>query len=175
MLTATSGSGAWARGDGHGKPPAPPRGARGHADTIRLVGQVAGTYTQLPSVPDAGGSYRLSGNGTVAPLGTVRAEGTLHTPGFIAHGTTTGDLTLSNPKGTLTLNLTGPQQRGLSDAPTTLRFVVSGGTGAYLGKTGAGVAHLTMTPAKRPPSVPGQRTPHYMVAAQFTLRFGDGG
>lgn len=140
--------------------------------TITLSGEVRGTWTQRPQAPDVGGAYDLSGNGTVSPLGPVQAAGSLHSPGMIAHGQTTGTFTLTSPKGTLTLALSGPAQPGFSAPPTSLTFTVTGGTGTYTGEHGTGTAQLTMTPQRRPATVPGRMTPHFIVAAMFALTFG---
>lgn len=148
---------------------------------VTLSGQIGGTWTLRGQVPDAGGAYQLSGNGTLAPLGPVRVAGSLQSPGLIAQGRTTGALTLTSAQGTLTLALSGPSQAGDSSQaggsppPSSLTYSVTGGTGAYAGEHGTGTARLVMTPERRPTPVPGRPTPQFIIAAMFTLTFGGPG
>ena len=147
----------------------------GHVQRVRLSGQVRGTWQRQPEVPDAGGTYQLKGNGLVRPLGAVQATSTLHTPGLIAHGTTNGTVTLVTPRGALTVALTGSSQRSFSSVPTKLSFAIQSGTGRYQGSTGSGVVQLALTPQRRPPAPrPGQMSPHFIVAAMFTMKFSSG-
>ena len=60
----------------------------------------------------AGQTVDLNGSGTVTPLGTVEATGTVEGVGSIAHGHAMGAISLSGTAGNLTLELSGPSQRG---------------------------------------------------------------
>jgi len=68
-----------------------------------LHGPLQGSYTIVPSIPDTGRQYDLSGSGYIHGLGQVTATGELHSTGFIGNGHATGTLTLQNPNGTVTL------------------------------------------------------------------------
>ena len=57
--------------------------------------------------------------------------GELLTPGNILNGRTTGTLTVFTARGTLTLSVTSPLQKGFSPLNTRLYFTITGGTGAY--------------------------------------------
>jgi hypothetical protein len=75
----------------------------------------------------------------------VQISGTLHTPGFILQGHTTGTLVLSSAQGSITLQLVGPPQPGFSPPPSTLQYTITGGTGAYAGAAGQGTVTLQET------------------------------
>jgi hypothetical protein len=108
---------------------------------LSLSGTVQGTWMRVFTIPDTGGTQNLSGSGKVPPVGSVQASGTLHTPGFIARGRTTGTLTLSNSHGSITLNLVGAMdQPGFSAPPASFNFTVAGGTGQFAHATGTGTA-----------------------------------
>ena len=68
-----------------------------------LHGNLHGSYAIVPSIPDTGRQYDLSGSGYIHGLGQVTATGELHSTGFIGNGHATGTLTLQNPNGTVTL------------------------------------------------------------------------
>jgi hypothetical protein len=101
------------------------------APVIMLGGTIHGTFHKPVGIPDVGAQYNLAGSGKLAHFGPATVTGTLREVGFIAQGHSTGTLTLSNAKGSITLSLTGPTQGGFSRLPTTYGFVMSRGTGAY--------------------------------------------
>ena len=151
----------------HAPQPAPPGQGLGQV----LSGQVSGTWTTQPGLPDTGTEQTLTGAGTVQPLGPVQATGTLHTPGFILRGETTGTLTLSNANGSVTLRLVGPPQPGFSGPPPTFTYTVVGGTGAYAGASGTGTVAFSEQPAQQPVCPPGTPCPQDIIAPSFTLTF----
>jgi hypothetical protein len=108
-------------------------------------GVVLGTWTTEPTLPDAGRIQDLQGSGVFLWLGRVRISGSLHTPGLILQGHTTGTLVLSNARGSVTLRLTGPPQPGFSPPPSTFQYTITGGTGAYAGIMGQGTASFSET------------------------------
>ncbi|MDQ2733288.1 MAG: hypothetical protein M3Y56_16685 [Armatimonadota bacterium] len=117
-----------------------------------LSGAVTGTYTIQQTIPDVGATYMLTGMGTVAPLGQVQVAGSFRTPGNIATGTATGQLTLTGSSGTTTLTLTGPQQAGFSPPPSAFHYTVtgttgSGATGTNSALTNSGNITLTLVPS----------------------------
>jgi hypothetical protein len=91
------------------------------------------------------------GSGFFLGLGRVEISGTLHTPGLILRGNTTGTLVLSNAQGSITLALVGPPQPGFSPPPSELQYMITGGTGAYAGITGQGTVILLETPGNAHP------------------------
>jgi hypothetical protein len=129
---------------------------RGHQ--LHLAGTLAGTYTAPMANPDAGIRDALTGSGAVSPLGHASVTGTVQGMGFIQSGRAGGTLTLSGPKGSLTLTLQGPVQPGFSPLPPSFTFTVGGGKGAYKGAKGHGTATLSLMPAPTPFGGPLQGT-----------------
>lgn len=118
--------------------------------TVFLVGQIHGTWSRpvgVPNIPDAGGTQNLNGGGRLRFLGRVHVAGSLHTPGFIQNGTTTGTLDVANSHGSIHLVLMGSPQPGFSPPPSTLTYTINGGTGRYAHVSGHGTATLTEVPA----------------------------
>ena len=89
--------------------PIPPRAAGSAA----VCTGCSAAAIRRDTLPDAGTTYDLSGQGQVQPFGQMNVTGSVHSPGFTPepavlkdHGV--GTLTLSNSQGTLTLQLTVP-------------------------------------------------------------------
>jgi hypothetical protein len=141
--------------------PAPLALEQQHHQDPAFDGNATGTWTVAqPIAADVGTTQTLAGSGTIAILGAVQGSGTLHTPGFIVRGYTTGTMVFSNAQGSITLSLIGQQpQPGFSPPPSAFNYSITGGKGAYAGASGSGVATLTETP-------PGQSVP-----GQFTMTF----
>jgi hypothetical protein len=57
-----------------------------------------------------------------------------------------GELTFSNAKGSVTIELVGPEQPGFSPLPGTFRYTVKKGTGACAHLTGSGSLSLKLSP-----------------------------
>lgn len=133
--------------------PAPP--AAHHP--LRGTGQ--GAYTQPVISVDAGTSYTLTG-GTVHldGLGDFRVSGWVRGTGMVQGGRAGGHLVLTGATGTLTVDLHGPVQGAFGPLPKELVYVVKGGTGAYAGVKGYGVAGFAFTPAPTAVGLPPQGT-----------------
>jgi hypothetical protein len=114
---------------------------------IRLSGTIHGTATRQVLNPDVGALFHITASGRLAGLGNVTASGEANGTGFISQGRSTGSLTITNSKGSFTLMLEGPIQPGFTGLPSSYQFTISGGTGAYVGATGMGTAHLKVGPA----------------------------
>jgi hypothetical protein len=100
-----------------------------------LAGHGQGTYSN-PVIHnaltvDALTTYNFRGKADLAGLGHVTVTGSVHSVGFVLTGHATGQLTFSNAKGSVTVQLTGPMQQGFSALPTTFSYKVVGHTGAY--------------------------------------------
>jgi hypothetical protein len=117
-----------------------------------LNGEVSGTYLAAPTSVAIGAEYIFNGTGTAGVLGAVSAHGDVILPGPTATttATATGMLTLTNisaspvNSGSVTLKLTGPTESSLGTFPTTLTYVITGGTGAFAGATGVGTIAVTL-------------------------------
>ena len=111
-----------------------------------LGGTVTGTYAAAAH-PDRGTTYDLNGSGTLNLLGQVTAQGTLQSLGFIAAGHAGGTVTVKAGKDTITLQLTGPNQKGFAPLPKHFRYKVTGASGQFASLMGQhGTADLTLTP-----------------------------
>ena len=111
-----------------------------------LHGHLQGSYTIVPSIPDTGRHYDLSGSGSIHGLGQVTATGELHSTGFIQNGQATGTLTLQNANGTVTLQLVGPSQPGFAPLPNHFHYTIVSATGADTGMHGSGTIDLQLQP-----------------------------
>jgi hypothetical protein len=110
-----------------------------------LNGKAQGTTRSVPTNPDGGATLALEGSGRITPLGQVRVSGTLHGTGFIQQGQAGGTLRLTNARGSVTLSLVGPTQRGFLPPPSgTYSFTVESGTGAYAHTLGTGTVDVAL-------------------------------
>jgi hypothetical protein len=112
-----------------------------------LAGHGSGSYSVGRIIPDLGTTFNLKGTADLAALGHVSVTGSVHSLGFIATGHAGGELTFSNGKGTVTVELTGPQQGGFSALPQKFAYRVVSGTGAYAHLSDHGSLTLVLTPA----------------------------
>jgi hypothetical protein len=95
--------------------------------------------------PDVGTTDFLKGSGVVSGLGSVKINGSLHGTGFIANGHVEGSITLSNGKGSFTLQLQSPSVGGFTAPKSgTYTFVSSHGTGAFKKDFGNGTVDLVL-------------------------------
>jgi len=133
-------SGGQDGGNGEHRLP-PPRHQRPTLSGILFGGVVAG-----PASHDAGSSYDLAAIGDLAGLGETLLTGDLRSPGFIASGHASGELTLTSRRGTVRLDLEGPSQRGFARLPQRFHFTVEAGTGAFRHLHESGIAILHLSP-----------------------------
>ena len=118
--------------------------AERQANAIVLNGTLHGGYVFNHLNPDTGGTYQFGVEGKVTPLGQTGDSGRVQTTGFIASGMATGTMTISAPRGSLKLQLTGPVQGGFAALPATLSYTITGGTHSYRGATGSGSMVVTL-------------------------------
>ena len=116
-----------------------------------LNGSVKGAYRVLPvASPIAGTLYELSGEGLVTPLGQVLGRGSVRVDGPTPQGALGGGtFALKGGRGTVDLSLEQlPSPAASLPIPGVyyFRFKISGGTGAYRGATGSGLAVLRLDP-----------------------------
>jgi hypothetical protein len=130
-----------------------------------LTGHGQGTYTADQIMSGAGAQYRLQGTANLAGLGRVTVSGSVSGVGFIQHGHAGGTLTFSNARGSVTLQLQGPDQPGFSALPQGFHYRVVGATGAYKGLAAQGSLQLVLHASPLPMPGAGMVTPH----GTFTL------
>jgi hypothetical protein len=113
---------------------------------LYLQGSAHGSTSTVVGNPDVGTTLKLQGKGQVHGLGSVKVSGSLHGTGFIAGSQgITGDLQLSNGKGSVTLHLQGPPVKGFTPPGSgTYSFTIKGGTGAYKHDIGNGSVDLVL-------------------------------
>jgi hypothetical protein len=114
---------------------------------VELNGTFRGYYKVHTAVPDVGSTYDFNGSGYVHGVGHAFVTGHIQSLGFVAQGRSTGTLFLAGNRGTLTLQLTGPLQKGFSGLPDAFAFKVVGGTGQYTNVDDTGIATLVTIPA----------------------------
>ncbi len=119
---------------------------RGVGDLF-LNGTVTGTFRTNPApLPDLASSIRLTGHGKVSPLHKVTVSGAISGTGLIATGQASGTIKLTNVKGSVTLNVTGPSQPGFSSPQAgTYQFTFAKGTGAYAKELSDGTVDLSFS------------------------------
>jgi hypothetical protein len=123
--------------------PVPPAAAAVTAHHA-LAGHGQGTYTGDQVVCGAGQQYHLQGSANLAGLGRVNVGGSVHGVGFIQNGNAGGTLTFTNARGSVTVQLQGPEQPGFSPLPEEFHYRVVGSTGAYKGLAAQGSLQLVL-------------------------------
>jgi hypothetical protein len=124
--------------------------APGTTTSVSLNGTLKGNYHVAGKVnADQGLDYVFQGNGRIGALGHVDVDvtGDLHSLGNIAKGQAKGLIVLSTPRGSLTLHLTGPNQKGFAKLPDHFKFKITNSSGKYLGDTGTGTVVFVRDPA----------------------------
>jgi hypothetical protein len=99
---------------------------------VTLAGTIRGQYLVEPGdprIPDEPPVYRLSGRGSVRPLGRVEATGGVFVGGFRPDpAPDNGTLTLGNARGSVTLQLEATIQGTPPGRPISVRASVREGT-----------------------------------------------
>ena len=145
---STAGGSGPTTGPGGGGGPGPTTGPGGGGGPGPTTGPGGGGGSGPTSVPVVlGGTVKgtapFDGSGTVGSLGAVTTTGTLTTSGAepVVY---TGEITLVNAAGSVTVNLSGLLfGPSYLDQTIDLTYTIAGGTGAFQGATGSGQAVLT--------------------------------
>ena len=119
--------------------------------THALGGTGQGTFTnpldQNDLTVDDMTTYNFDGTANLADMGAVTVTGTVHSVGFVLSGQATGQLTFTNSKGSVTVQLTGPVQEGFSPLPESFSYKVVSHTGtAYKSLADQGTLALVVPP-----------------------------
>jgi hypothetical protein len=115
-----------------------------------VFGKGSGTYTGASLVVDAGVSYSLHGAADITGLGHVTVSGSVHGVGMIVKGHAGGTLTFTNAHGSVTIELTGPEQRGFASLPLNYSYKVTQGSGDYKNLQYHGTLQLAFVAATTP-------------------------
>jgi hypothetical protein len=118
-----------------------------------LAGHGQGQYTQELVPADFGGVFDLQGSADLAGLGRVTVTGRVNSVGFIQYGRAGGALTFANARGSVTVQLSGPEQRGFSPLPQGFHYRVVGATGAFKGLAAQGTLQLVLHASPAAPGV----------------------
>jgi hypothetical protein len=108
-------------------------------------GTSSGSYTVSPEENGPGPKLDVTGTARLAGIGHFNVTGFIHQVGEKA-GRAGGHIALSDGRGMLVLQLTGPEQHAGRGLPGTFSYKVIGGTGAFHFLSGHGSVHLTITP-----------------------------
>ena len=111
------------------------------ARSVSLSGRIDGTFQVIPTSTTQVSTI-ANGRGTVRPLGSVTATGSL-SGSLVPGGNVQGVFTLSNAAGDVQLSLSAPVPRS-TRAPAQARFRILDGSGAYEGSTGTGTAKIRL-------------------------------
>lgn len=87
----------------------------------------------------------MTGKANIAGMGQVDVYLHLYTVGFKTKGTARGEMTLSNTKGSVTLQLVGPEQLQHATLPSVFTYSVMKVTGSYKAFSETGTLRLTRT------------------------------
>jgi hypothetical protein len=127
--------------------PVPPAAAALTAHPPRhhaLAGHGQGRYTRELVPADFGGVFDLQGAADMAGLGRVTATGRVNSVGFVPSGRAGGTLTFANARGSVTVQLRGPEQRGFSPLPQQFHYQVVSGAGAFRHLADQGTLQLAL-------------------------------
>jgi hypothetical protein len=114
--------------------------------TLALNGTFQGKFQEIVSIPDVGSTFDATGSGHLHRIGLTSVSATIQTTGFIRQGHASGSLKLLGAHGTITLELTGPDQGGFAGLPDSFRYSIASGTGKYQHAHGQGTASLVTDP-----------------------------
>ncbi len=107
-----------------------------------LTGTVQGNYTSTLKIVDTPSGFHFSGSAKIGELGVVHMYAHVYSVGFKAKGNARGEVLISNRRGSLRLELSGPEQTRLSPLPEHFRYRVIGGTGDFRGVRESGTLKI---------------------------------
>jgi hypothetical protein len=105
--------------------------------------QGQGRYTLAANRTNGVKTYTLQGSANFGSAGYFAIGGTIQTVGNVASGQATGRVTLSDPRGTLVLALTGPAQTRNAGIPPTFTYKILSGTGYFAHYAGQGTFQIS--------------------------------
>src|SRR5437016_2847964 len=112
-----------------------------------LAGRGEGAYAADAVQSGAGTAYRLDGAADLKGLGPATITGVVNAVGFIQQGHAGGTLTFATARGSVTVELAGPEQPAFAPLPHAFAYRVVGGGGAFARLADHGVLYLALGPA----------------------------
>jgi hypothetical protein len=114
--------------------------------THALAGSGTGSYICTLEYMTMPSGYHFTGAGTVKGMGAVQMQIDVYGNGFVNNGSAHGTITMTNAKGSVTVQITGPMQPKLSPLPQWFQYKIVQSTGAYKGMQDHGTLRLVRTP-----------------------------
>jgi hypothetical protein len=111
---------------------------------VKIGGTFTGSYTNPLGNPDIPRRYHFTSSGTAGAMGSVDLTGSIAPPGFIRGSSSTGQITLTNANGSITIDVTGKLQTGGGPLPRKLTYTISDSTGNYVSAIGKGSVSLVL-------------------------------
>jgi hypothetical protein len=107
-----------------------------------LAGTVLGGYTSTLRMANTASGFHFNGNAKVGQLGNVDVYAHLYSIGFRSKGNAHGEITLSNGRGEVHLQVIGPSQTRLQPLPDTFTYRIVSATGSFKNLKAAGTLKL---------------------------------
>jgi hypothetical protein len=111
-----------------------------------LAGSGSGSYICTLQYMTMPSGYHFTGDGNVKGMGAVQMQIDVYGNGFVNKGSAHGTITLTNAKGSVTVQITGPMQPKLSHLPQWFQYKIVQATGAYKGMQDHGTLRLIRNP-----------------------------
>ena len=115
-----------------------------------LSGTSTGSYICTLRFGNTNSGFHLHGMANINGMGQVYLFADLTAVGYASGRGASGEIELSNLKGSVTLKLTGPIQPKLSPLPSGFQYQIVSATGAYRRMKGTGHVQVTRTPDRVP-------------------------
>jgi len=115
-----------------------------------LSGTVHGNYTSTLRIMETASGFHFAGTARLGNLGPVNLYAHVYSVGFKAKGNARGEMTISNGRGVLRLELTGPEQTRLAPLPEQFRYRVISGSGEFKDILENGILRISRNQDKVP-------------------------
>ena len=109
-----------------------------------LTGLAAGSATAAVTA-DGGTAFSLRGSAVTYAAGPLNVLGSLQFPGFGKTGTVSGSITLTGTHGSVTLQLSAPNQSLPGKLPIQFNYTVTDASGSFASLAHQGALRLSVT------------------------------
>lgn len=114
--------------------------------THALAGIGSGSYVCTLKYADTPSGFHFNGTAELLGMGKVSVQADIYGVGFKTRGQASGQITFSNAKGTVKIEVHGPIQARLSTLPEWFQYKVVSATGQYSQLRDSGTLRLSRTP-----------------------------